>query len=160
MIDVREDEFDTRMLGCRVRKVWVRAETTPEQLLAVCRHEEVIGLIEVPTGRLAVRLGPALVLALQDASRPVPDADEPCEPPPGHRAVALEPRPAVDDGLGPAVDHLVDGLVVADKEAALDDVPLEGRRHERRFDLARLPPSPVAYDDARDRPRPALRGAS
>ena len=29
-----------------------------------------------------------------------------------------------------------------------------------RFDLARLPAAPVAYDDAHDRPRPALRGVS
>ena len=78
-------------------------------------------------------LGVAKVLRLQHEACGVANADERGQALAGHRAVGLQPRAAVGHGQGFPVDNLVDGrLVVRDKEAALGDVPHQGRRGEGR----------------------------
>ena len=97
---------------------------------AVGGDEEVVGAVQVPAGVVAVLLGPALVLRLEDAAGVVAEADQGREPPARHRAVGLQERAAVGDGDGLAAVHLVDRAVVADEEAAFGDVALGRRRRE------------------------------
>jgi hypothetical protein len=59
----------------------------------------VIGVI------VAGRLGPALVLRLQDAAGIMAEGDQGCEPFASHGAVGFEQRAAIDDRLGASVDH-------------------------------------------------------
>src|SRR3954453_12086021 len=69
---------------------------------------ELLGAMPVQlfTGLLAVLLGPALVLALQDEPGVVPNPNQGPEPPAGHGAGDFEARAPVGHSLRPRVDHL------------------------------------------------------
>ena len=100
---------------------------------AVLGHEAVVGRVEGPAGVVAVRLGPALVLGLEDAAGVVAQLDQRADLAGLRRAVGLEQDAAIGDGLGVAVLDLADDLVVADEEAAFGDVAERRRGHEGGF---------------------------
>src|SRR5207244_1073853 len=88
---------------------------------AVGAVEAVIGPVEVPPGVLAGRLGPALVLGLQDAAGQVAQPDQRGQALAGPRAARSQGYPAVDDRGGLSPDALADDAVFVDEEAAFGD---------------------------------------
>ncbi len=115
-------------LGIR-RMTWPSAVCAEGGLVdgPVGADETLVGPVEFAAGVVAVRLGPALVLRLQDAAGAVAEAHQGGQALAGERAVGGERRAAVGDRHGSAVDRLADGAIVADEETALRDV-LDGRR--------------------------------
>ena len=99
---------------------------------SVGADEALIGPVEFAAGVVAVRLGPALVLRLQDAAGAVAQSHQGGQALAGERAVGGERRAAVGDRDGPAVDRLADGAVVADEETALRNVLERRGRGESR----------------------------
>ena len=89
---------------------------------AIGGDELVIGPVQFPAGVVAVRLGPAFVLGLQDAAGAVTQAQQGGKALAGHRAVGLQRRAAIDDRHGLTAFDLMDGPVLADEETSLGDV--------------------------------------
>ena len=86
---------------------------------AVGRHEAVVDAVELPAGLLPLRLGPALVLGLQDAAGVVAEGDEGGQAAAQQRAVGLQGRAAVGDRHGLALLDLHEGLVARRRRSCL-----------------------------------------
>ena len=75
---------------------------------AVGTHKQVIGAVERLSCVVAVGLGPALVLGLQDAAGDVAQAHQGGKPAARERAVGLEHRAAIGHGNGLSADRLAE----------------------------------------------------
>ena len=92
---------------------------------AVRRDEAVIDAIERPAGLLPLRLGPALVLGLQDTAGVVAQGDEGGQAAAQQGAIGLQGGGAVGDRHGLPLLDLHEGLRRCDKETAFRQVGLQ-----------------------------------